>query len=347
MFRIIQGIVVSVALCAPVLAQYTTDWRPIDKEKQVIYGEEGSFKMFVYVVDDVTLLGIASTEPHDKTPPFRTPVHTDVLKLVHGTDSLAFYRLTAPTTDALLTSKQFTLTIKERDVEVITGDLKDVYQLVTNNFDKSDLDSPMDKALCMLSKAYRRHAIVNRQAGLSEQESLEAITQSSVDYKDKASSTEADAVKKALIFIANNEIYKVGDALFNNATALSNLQSLIHQQCLKSEPKALTQTQVNSRDRAERVLSDALKLLFKGQGIPAEDLNKITSQLPSCMLDKIGNQSTRVQAFYIQELNKTGSLIEARDNSSMRIKEEGLMFDSDVISQGLQACVAGISDKQY
>jgi hypothetical protein len=38
------------------------------------------------------------------------------------------------------------------------------------------------------------------------------------------------------------------------------------------------------------------------------------------MLDKIGNQSTRVQAFYIQELNKTGSLIEARDNSSMRIK---------------------------
>lgn len=62
------------------------------------------------------------------------------------------------------------------------------------------------------------------------------------------------------------------------------------------------------------------------------------------MLDVIENSSERALVIWVEELNKTGSVMDGKVQAAIRIEKEGIEIDKNLFNLGIQECRASTLD---
>lgn len=325
---------------------YSPRWSPYESEDIVIYGKDGDFEILLYILGDRKFMGLGFPNHHPKELKITMESISDVLKLAHSEGDIALFGIPESTFTSILESGRFSI-INEDEIVIETNNLNNVYLLLTaakaplNEDD--DFVKLIEITLCHYSSTVRRAAVKNRMIGMSKEQSLkDLLSKTDLLQKDEITAELFDSQLK----IANSEAFSVKESLFSDQTTFDNFEKLRVSQCVDAVNFAdKAATDINSRSSAEAIIADSIKETFKNSSqVDSTTVDRISTSYATCLLDVIGNASERGLFIWVEELNKTGSVMDGKLQAAIRIEQEGIAIDQNKVTLGNQKCLASTQE---
>jgi hypothetical protein len=325
---------------------YSPRWSPYESEDIVIYGKDGDFEILFYILDDRKFMGLGFPNRHPTELKITMESISDVLQLAHSEGDIALFGIPEITFASILESSRFSI-INEDEIVIETNNLNDVYSLLTATKAPPSKDDDFVKlieiTMCHYSSTVRRAAVKNRMLGMSKEQSLK-------DLLSKTDSLQKDEVTAELfdsqLKLANSEAFSTKESLFSDQTIFDNFEKLRVSQCVDSVNGAdKAATDINSRSSAEAIIADSIKEIFKNSPqVDSTTVERISTIYGTCLLDVIGNASERALVIWVEELNKTGSVMDGKLQAAIRIEKEGIAIDQNIVTLGNQKCIASTQE---
>ncbi|NDW20008.1 hypothetical protein [Alteromonas hispanica] len=263
----------------------------------------------------------------------------DRLKLADTVDDLLFYPISNIAFAHLMGAESFTLDVSGEKI-IKTEKLKNSFKAATRkNIEVSGgkVAELAEIVVCHLETIYRRAAADNRLDGMSEEASLEAITEK------LSQEGPLEPTNESLLRYANHDMYRIGETLFNDKDAREKLISMILKQCKdKKNKNGQRQSSLNKEQNAKSLISDSMLNIMGGSeginSIDEEDLKIFADKYAECFLRKMQKYSQEYFELYVDNINETHSLLEARNQTVLDGIKQGISVNDDELKGLIRQC---------